>query len=141
MKLFRRDKRTRKRKIGDRGEALAVDYLKKNGYIIVERNWTHGRNEIDIIASKHEMLVFVEVKTTSSDAAESFKLPLEAVDRKKRINLTDCAREFLKVHKSFPEERFRFDVIEVYLNRDTPEINHVKDAFFAEKGNKNKWKT
>lgn len=145
MILFkRRDRRTPKRKTGDRGERLAVEYLKGEGYDILERNWVHGKNEIDVIAIKNEMVIFIEVKTTASDCAESFKLPLEAVDRKKRKNLTDCAREYMLFRKrniNCLAEYYRFDVIEVYLNRDEPEINHIQDAFFAEKGNKFQWKT
>lgn len=145
MTLFKsRDRRTPKRKTGDRGESLAVEYLKSEGYDILHRNWVHKKNEIDIIAIKNEMVIFIEVKTTASDSAESFKLPLEAVDRKKRKNLTDCAREYMLMRKrniNCLAEYYRFDVIEVYLNRDEPEINHIQDAFFAEKGNKFQWKT
>lgn len=149
MKLFdifkKADRRTANRKTGDRGEDIAADYLRKNQYTIMERNWTHGKNEIDIIAMKNGVIVFVEVKTTASDRAESYKLPLEAVNREKRKNLTDCAKEYVNMRKrkygSFYVDENRFDVIEVYLNRETPEINHIQDAFFAEKGNKRQWKT
>lgn len=143
--LFKKDRRTPKRKLGDRGEELAVQYLKDKHYIILERNWTHGKNEIDIIARDKETVVFVEVKTTASDSAEDFKLPSEAVDHAKRKRITDCARAYIPVRKRvegmFYADLYRFDVIEVYLNRDEPEINHIQDAFFAEKGTKNKWKT
>ncbi len=150
MKLFdkfkKRDNRTAKRKTGDRGEELAAKYLESKGYLIFERNWTHGKNEIDIIAAINEYVVFVEVKTTMSDKAEDFKLPSQAVDRAKRKNLTDCAREYVLYRKRTIPPReysdiYRFDIIEVYLNRETPEINHIEDAFFAEKGNKKQWKT
>lgn len=142
-KFKKADRRTVKRKIGDKGEGLAAEYLENNGYKIIERNWTHKKNEIDIIALKGEAVIFVEVKTTASDKAEEFKLPLEAVDRNKRKNLTDGAREYMLLRKknfNYDEEYYRFDIIEVYLNRDTPEINHIQDAFFAEKGNKKTWK-
>ncbi len=149
MKLFdlfkKSDRRTAKRKAGDRGEELAVKYLESKGYLILDRNWTHGKNEIDIIAAINEYVVFVEVKTTTSDKAEDFKLPAEAVDRAKRQRLTQCAREYVIHRKRIirPIEYsdvYRFDVIEVYLNRETPEINHIQDAFFAEKGNRKQWK-
>ena len=142
-KFKKADRRTVKRKIGDKGEELAAEYLKKKGYRILERNWTHKKNEIDIIALKGEAVIFVEVKTTASDKAEEFKLPLEAVDRNKRKNLTDGAREYMLLRKrnfNYDEEYYRFDIIEVYLNRDTPEINHIQDAFFAEKGKTKQWK-
>lgn len=149
MKLFdifkKRDIRTAKRKIGDKGEDLAAKHLEKQGYVILERNWRSGRNEIDIIASKNADVVFVEVKTTSSDRAEDMKLPIEAVDTAKRKNLTDAARQYAIQRKRSVDalhycDDYRFDIIEVYLNRETPEINHIQDAFLAEKGNKTKWK-
>lgn len=145
QKIFRKDRRTDKRKTGDIGEELAVEYLKKNYYVIMARNWRHGKNEIDIIAKKNNTVAFIEVKTTASDAAESYKMPLEAIDREKRRHITECARVYVGMRKGllkeFYDEDNRFDVIEVYLNRETPEINHIQDAFFAEKGNKRRWKT
>ena len=145
QKLFAKDGRTAKRKTGDMGEDLAVEYLRSNYYVIMERNWRHGKNEIDIIAKKNGVIVFIEVKTTASDAAEDYKMPLEAVDREKRRHLTECARAYVGRRKAYFKEDYyednRFDVIEVYLNRETPEINHIQDAFFAEKGNKRTWKT
>lgn len=145
QKIFSKDRRTAKRKTGDIGEDIAVEYLKKNYYIIMARNWRHGKNEIDIIAKKNNTVAFIEVKTTASDAAESYKMPLEAIDREKRRHITECARVYVGMRKGLLKEDYvednRFDIIEVYLNRETPEINHIQDAFFAEKGNKRKWKT
>lgn len=141
--IFKRDKRTLKRRLGDRGEDVAVSHLEKEGYLIRERNWVHKKQEIDIIAEKEGLIAFVEVKTTASEKAESVKRPSDAVDLDKRKNLTDCAREYmLYIKRRYPKYSYemRFDVIEVYLNRDEPEINHIKDAFFAEKGYR-KWKT
>ena len=143
--ILGKDRRTSKRKIGDIGEDIAVEYLEMNHYLIMERNWRHGKNEIDIIAQKNGTVAFIEVKTTASDAAEDYKLPREAVDREKRRSITECARVYVGMrkgyYKEFYSENNRFDVIEVYLNRETPEINHIQDAFFAEKGNKRQWKT
>lgn len=148
MKLFdifkKKDKRTPKRKTGDLGESFATAHLVKNGYRILEKNWAHGKQEIDIIAEKQGCIVFCEVKTTASDKAEDMRTPSTAVDREKRKNVTDCAREYMIfIKRRFPRYSFeyRFDVIEVFLNRDTPEINHIEDAFLAEKGYKKQWKT
>lgn len=146
MKLFNRlfprpDSRTEKRKLGDRGEAIAEEYLKKKGYRILERNWVSGKKELDIVAYLGGEVVFVEVKTTGSDKAESFKRPAEFVDNEKRENLIDAAREYVVYRKRvIPKvmEYYRFDVIEVFLNRETPEINHIENAFYVEKGYKRK---
>lgn len=144
-KILGKDRRTAKRKIGDIGEDIAVEYLKKNLYIIMERNWRYGKNEIDIIAKKNGTVAFIEVKTTAGDDAESYKIPSEAVTREKRRRIIECARVYVGRRKGLLKEDYyednRFDVIEVYLNRETPEINHIQDAFFAEKGNKRTWKT
>ena len=149
----RADKRTAKRKTGDIGEELAVKYLKENYYIICERNKRIGKNEIDIIAKRNGYYIFIEVKTTASDSAEAFKYPSEAVTREKQRNMIEAARQYMggvwEYEKKIAQtvltpaaySNIRFDIIEVYLNRETPEINHIENAFYAEKGNKRKWKT
>ena len=129
--------RTAKQKVGKQGEDIAAEFLVRNGYKILERNWRCGKNEIDIIAEKQSSVSFVEVKTTASDSAESFKLPSEAVDKEKRANMIECAREYY-LHRRRTifdlNEEYRFDVIEVYLNRETPEVNFIENAFYKEKG-------
>ena len=146
MKLFsflkkKPDRRTEKKKVGDTGEALAAQYLEKKGYTILERNWVSGKKELDIVALYKNEVVFAEVKTTGSDRAESFKAPSEFVDLEKRRNLTDATREYVAYRKRiYPlhTEYYRFDVIEVFLNREKPEINHIENAFYREKGYKKK---
>ena len=148
MKLFdffkKPDRRTKKRRTGDKGEAIAAEFLKQHGYLILEQNWTYGKAELDIIAMKNGTVIFVEVKTTNSDFSESFKLPMEAIDKQKRQNLTHAARAYVRLRKQyFPRtcEGYAFDIIEVYLNRETPQINHITNAFFAEKGYKTNGKS
>lgn len=147
--IFKRhpDKRTSKQKTGDKGEALAEKYLKEKGYRILERKWHHGKSEIDIIAMKNATVAFVEVKTTASDAAEDYKSPAAAVTFEKQKNMKAAAMAFVNYRKPFLKrgfsemyEDYRFDVIEVYLNRETPEINHIENAFIYEKGYR-RWKT
>ncbi len=133
------DRRTEQRRIGDRGEDLAAKHLKRNGYRILWRNYTFHDKEIDIIARKKDTVAFVEVKTTTSDRAEEMKAPMQAVDRDKRHNLTVCAESYIRRHGG-ERDIYRFDIIEVYFNRDTPEINHIENAFYAEKGYKRQWK-
>lgn len=153
--IFKRDTRTEKQKVGDLGEKLAVRYLRKHFYVILERNWRCGKNEIDIIATKKGELIFIEVKTTASDSSESFAPPSKAVTLDKQRHLIEAARDYLywrwEINKNkikalqsitVPDKPTgRFDVIEVYLNREKPEINHIINAFYVEKGNKRKWKT
>ena len=122
-------KLTFKKAVGNRGESLAAKYLEEKGYKILERNFRSGRNEIDIVAEDGDSIVFVEVKTTSSDRAEKMRLPCTAVDKNKKQRIIECARDYIMKHR-VSTDGYRFDVIEVYLNRDTPEINHIENAFY-----------
>lgn len=131
MCLFSR--KTQEQKIGRKGENIAAKYLKSKGYTILHRNYRSKRNEIDIAASYYKTLVFVEVKTTASDKAEEFKAPSQAVDEHKKKCLIACAHDYI-ADKKRAYYGYRFDVIEVYLNRDKPEINHIENAFYIKKG-------
>lgn len=136
MKLFRR---TDKQIIGKRGEDEVARYVEGLGYEVIERNYRSGRNEIDIIAEDGECLVFIEVKTTASDIAESYKAPSEAVDEKKKKHLIECAVDYIK-EKKRRYELYRFDVAEVYLNREKPEINYIQNAFYKRERTGRQWK-
>lgn len=112
-----------KRLLGNRGEELAVKYLKKRGFKILERNFRTPLGEVDIIAEDRQILVFVEVKTRSDD---SFGHPFEAVDNRKRERMKRIALLYLK--DSGMERQVRFDVVSVEL-RDGERINHIVEAF------------
>lgn len=112
-----------KRLLGNRGEELAVKYLKKRGFKILERNFRTPLGEVDIIAEDGQILVFVEVKTRSDD---SFGHPFEAVDNRKRERMKRIALLYLK--DLGMERRVRFDVVSVEL-RDSERINHIVEAF------------
>ncbi len=132
--------RSEKRKIGDKGEDVAAKYLKRHGYRILYRNYTFDKAEIDIVAKNRHTVVFVEVKTTSSDLSESIKPPSSYVDERKKQNLIKAARSIVydTANKSQAGCDYRFDVIEVYLNRKKPEINHIENAFRLDKRNMKK---
>jgi putative endonuclease len=74
--------------VGERGEQLATEYLSKNGYEIIERNWRFKKAEIDIIAIFKDEIVIVEVKTRTS---EEFENPKEAVTISKQKNIVKAA--------------------------------------------------
>lgn len=114
--------------IGAWGEAKAVAFLKANGYTVIGRNVRPNRHdEIDIIASIGETLVFIEVKTRRR---EDFGRPMMAVDQKKRHALNRAAASYLRKAK-FPDMFYRFDVIEVLgrIGNDEPIIRHLDNAF------------
>ena len=121
--------------IGRLGEKLAVKYLKKNRYRILETNLHVSHNEIDIIAKNKEFLVFVEVKTRTTDETlcSDFGTPAAAVDHGKQQRLVSAARSYI-AKGGFPALQPRFDVIEVYLNKvnnKALKINHIINAFGA----------
>lgn len=121
--------------VGKLGEDAAVRFLKKNGYKVLERNVHVSHNEIDVIAKNKEFIVFVEVKTRSTDASlySDFGTPAAAVDYQKKKRTVDAARCYLKSVKNAGLQP-RFDVIEVYLNKEDKsilKINHIINAFGA----------
>ncbi len=110
-----------KKFLGNLGEKKAVAFLKDKGYKILKTNYKTHVGEIDVIAEYDGVLVFVEVKTRSSN---NFGTPAEAVDLKKQQKYVKVASEYLMREKkdNYP---CRFDVIEIENN----EINHIVDAF------------
>lgn len=106
---------------GKIGEELSLTYLKQKGYKILHKNYVNVLGEIDIIARKKNVVVFVEIKTRSSN---KFGLPSESVTRQKQNKIKQVASLFLK-QKGWLEKDCRFDVIEV-LDR---QINHIENAF------------
>lgn len=109
---------------GKKGEELAREFLAGEGYQIIDVNWRYYHKEIDIVAQKDDMMVFVEVKTRAS---LNFELPKEAVTIKKQKNLIVAADAYLQEKEiDLPS---RFDIISVYA-QDPPKIlEHLQDAF------------
>ncbi len=110
--------------IGKLGEDIATEYLKKNNYRIVERNFECKQGEIDIIAIDKNEVVFIEVKTRSN---EQYGKPVEAVTEYKKKHLIKAIKYYIyknKIEKVF----IRIDVIEVYVKNSKYFINHIKQA-------------
>ena len=96
--------------IGDAGEKAAEQFLrKKKKYKIRERNWRHGKDEIDLIATEEEILVFVEVKTRR---AGGLVPGYYSVDKRKKRALKRAAQAYLKTLNQKPRT-YRLDVVEV----------------------------
>ena len=110
------------------GEELATEYLLKENYKIITKNFSCYFGELDIIArdiNKNE-LVFVEVKTRKSAVYGS---PAEAVGFYKQKHISKCAKYFIHIYH-LEKEFIRFDVIEVFLDKKNAHfINHIKQAF------------
>ncbi len=112
---------------GRKGEEVAASYLKKKGYRIVERNFRWRGGEIDIIAERKGMLVFVEVRSFSSDALGID--PVETIGPFKIQKLIKTAEYYLESHPEFQNHDLRFDAIGVKFNKDDVKIDHIENAF------------
>jgi putative endonuclease len=111
-------------KPGQKGEGLAVEFLRQQGYKIIQRNYRTFIGEIDIIALDQDTLVFIEVKARESI---TYGHPFEAVHRYKRRKISNVAQLYLKKLKTIPP--CRFDVVSVYRVQGDPQIELIKDAF------------
>lgn len=115
--------------LGNRGENAACKFLRQQGYRILARNCRSHWGEIDIIARDGDWIVFVEVKTRSSQAAGH---PTEAVTKRKQTQLTRLALAWLKQRKLL-DHRARFDVVSIIWpdTSGAPVIEHFIHAFQA----------
>jgi putative endonuclease len=113
--------------LGDRGEDAAACYLKRQGFRILARGHDSRLGELDIIAVDVRTVVFVEVKTRTSDDAGH---PTEAIDDRKQRRMTQAALGYLK-SKRLLQTAARFDVVAVTWPKDArqPIIEHYKNAF------------
>jgi len=112
--------------LGERGEDLAHRYLRQHGHVVVARKYRppNGHGEIDLVCWDKDTLVFVEVKTRSTD---EFGPPGCAVDAPKRDALIHAARHYVR-RAGASWDSVRFDVVEVILGRSV-HIEHRKNAF------------
>lgn len=111
--------------LGKKGENIATAHLREKGYKILKQNWRYGKDEIDIIAEIDDFIVFVEVKTRSTDY---FGYPEEAVDDKKERFLIRAADEYI-IQKDINKEA-RFDIISIIIDGNKQSIRHIEDAFY-----------
>lgn len=114
----------RPNELGEWGEEIARDYLRGKGYTVMAENMHVGHKEVDIIALKGDRIIFVEVKTRSSN----FLDPVDAVDDKKIRRITRAADSFIRTYDIRHEAQF--DIIAIV---GTPggeyTLEHYEDAF------------
>lgn len=116
--------------LGDKGERKAAQFLKSAGYRIIARSYRNQFGEIDLIALDGRQVVFVEVKTRTSDHRGQ---PFEAVNITKQAKLTKLALAWLKKHRRL-DHSARFDVISIIWPDDSsasPQVQHFINAFEA----------
>ncbi|MFP3592082.1 YraN family protein [Chryseobacterium sp. SIMBA_038] len=113
--------------LGKKAEDLAVEFLQKNGYKILIRNFRYQKAEIDIITEKDSLIIIVEVKARSTDA---FNLPQEAVNKRKISLIVSATNHYLEEFNKNLE--VRFDIISVLPDeKGKLVIEHITDAFEA----------
>lgn len=110
---------------GDRGEEIALCYLRNRGYELVERNYRTRYGEIDLILRSGDALVFVEVKLRRG---RGYGDPLEAVTPYKQTTIRSIAEQYI-AERDPDFSELRFDVVGILDERGTPKIRHVEDAF------------
>lgn len=110
---------------GKKGEEIAIEYLVSKGFEMLETNWHFGKDEIDIIAIDNSFVVFVEVKTRSTNY---FGEPEIFVTSTKQKFLIRAANAFI-INKNINKEA-RFDIVTVLLKGDNFLVNHIPDAFY-----------
>lgn len=109
--------------IGKTGEDIACEYLIKNGYKIIERNWHYSKNaEIDIIAEDKNELVFIEVKTRTN---LNFGHPFEAINKTKIEKIYKGILGYLR-NSDKKYNSYRFDGIAI-IGLKNPQIEHLKN--------------
>jgi putative endonuclease len=113
-----------KKKLGQAGEDRAARYLEKQGYRIIERNYSAPYGEIDLIAMHQGELVFVEVKTRKSDA---YGAPELAVNPRKQQRMVKAALGYIK-YKNLHQVPCRFDVVAISTSTEK-EIEVIQHAF------------
>ena len=115
----------RHNELGKKGEQLAVDYLIKRGYTIVQRNYRFQKAEVDIIAKIKDTLAIVEVKTRSTT---DFGNPQDFVKPKQIQRLVKAVDEYVIVNKLDVE--VRFDIIAIVKQGKGYNIEHLENAFY-----------
>jgi putative endonuclease len=115
----------RKQTLGRWGEDAAAEYLQSRGYKILARNVRTPHGELDIVARKDDLLLFVEVKTRSS---HSFAYPEDSVTKRKQIHMLSAAEHYLDLDPD-PPETWQFDVLAIERGPDRePVITHFENV-------------
>jgi len=112
------------KELGERGEAIAAEYLARKGYKIRHRNWRYGHKELDIVATHNNTLIIVEVKTRWTSYWEE---PKESVRRKKQKLIIEAAEAYVQ-HYDINTD-VQFDIVSIVLQGEKHELEHIPDAF------------
>ena len=114
-----------RKQVGNKGESLAEDYIKRKGYKIIQRNYRCRLGEIDIIAKDDDTIVFIEVRTKQN---ENFGSPQDSVTSTKMSKISKTALSFIQ-EKNLSGFSYRFDFIAITFSQGKPNIEHIENAF------------
>jgi putative endonuclease len=117
-----------KKLLGSYGEKLALDYIRKQNYKLLGQNWRCRTGELDLIAEKEGVIVFIEVRTRRLTG--TFGWAQESVDFRKRRQVKETAQVFLQRRNWF-DRQIRFDVIAVHMDAGgtNHQLEHIVNAF------------
>lgn len=111
---------------GERGEALAVRYLKEQGLTVLSTNWRCREGELDLVLTDGRTLVICEVKTRTSD---NYGTPAEAVDDAKAARIRRLARRW-RTRYQVANVETRYDILAIlWPSGETPQVKHHKGVF------------
>ena len=122
---------TDRQQLGLKGEAIAAAWLEQRGWRILNRRFRHGHRDLDLVASGYDaasgesVIAFIEVRTRHSSV---FGRPTETVQWKKQREIRRSARAWLISNKC-PIKTYRFDLLGITLDGDSPEIDYIPNAF------------
>ena len=104
---------------------MAARYLTEKGFTILHQNWRHSHWEVDVIASRNEILHFIEVKTRRT---RKFGYPEEGVTKKKLLNLINASEEFMEQNAGW--KLIQFDVLSITIMKNKePEFFFIEDVY------------
>ena len=124
MKLKMKTNMHIKKELGNIGEQIAVEYLEKNNYQILKRNFYCKQGEIDIIAKDKNEYVFIEVKTRTS---KQYGNPVDAVTNIKQRHIWKSTKYYVYINK-LENAYIRFDIIEILKKENKFYLHHIKNA-------------
>ena len=114
----------KKSETGRKGEEIALAWLERHGYRLLDRNWRCSHKELDLVMESAERVHFIEVKTLTPPLLIR---PYEKVDERKQALLAAAARRYIALKRVMKE--VQFDVVSVVLGEDGPEVDYIPEAF------------
>lgn len=129
MSIFEEQNADARKEFGNLAESIAAKYLENGGYEIIERNYRKPWGEIDIIAFKNNICVFVEVKANSREFSDGFEPEVRA-DKRKLDKVLRTAKLYMNDQECREDFEWQIDVISVTLtaNGEKAKIKHFKNV-------------